>query len=152
VKKICLTCSLPCQDLFLQAEIAIVESCSPREDKLKWIPPNVTMTVSERYTRQRLQPKDNSNPWDSRGLHSILSNCSSLPLHFRSHKFSSRKCQKQKHALLFVIDNGPFAIDNGPSCAVVVVVVVKCIDHGAVVVLKVGAKIGKSASATANLP
>jgi hypothetical protein len=27
----------------LWAEIAIVESCLPREKKLKWIPPNVTM-------------------------------------------------------------------------------------------------------------
>jgi hypothetical protein len=51
-QKICLTCSLPCQDLFLQAKIATVESCLPREKELKWIPSNVTMTVSERYTRQ----------------------------------------------------------------------------------------------------
>jgi hypothetical protein len=28
--------------MFLRAEIAIVESCLPRERKLTWIPPNVT--------------------------------------------------------------------------------------------------------------
>jgi hypothetical protein len=49
-KKICLTCSLPCQDLFFGAEIAIVESCLPRERKLKWIPPNVTMSDGEGYS------------------------------------------------------------------------------------------------------
>jgi hypothetical protein len=41
-QKICLTFYLPCQDLFLQAEIPTVESCLPREKKLKWIPSNVT--------------------------------------------------------------------------------------------------------------
>jgi hypothetical protein len=41
--KICLICLLSCQDMFLRAEIAIVESCLPGERKLKWIPPNATM-------------------------------------------------------------------------------------------------------------
>jgi hypothetical protein len=34
----------------LGAEIAIVESCLPRERKLKWIPPNVTMSDCEGYS------------------------------------------------------------------------------------------------------
>jgi hypothetical protein len=41
-KRYGLICSLACQDMFLRAEIPIIEYCLPREKKLKWIPPNVT--------------------------------------------------------------------------------------------------------------